>query len=127
MSTDYNIALSCGKVFNSFFLFFLRAETGEQFNIYPERFKPFGNCLIVLEGKNCCRHNNRNLFSRSYRLKYSAHCNFCFTEADITTNKPVHRLFAFHICFNVIYCFHLVRSFGVFKSFFHFNLPCRIR
>ena len=127
MSSDNNVTLSSGKSFNSFFLLFCTAKTWQKFNMNPKRLKPVWHCLIMLERKNCRRHNNRNLFTWCNCFKNPTHCNFSFTKTNIATNQPIHRLFTFHISFYIIYSFHLIRSFRVFKSFFHLNLPSRIR
>ena len=93
----------------------------------PKRLKPFRNRLIMLERQNSCRNNDCNLLSGSHSLKNSTHSNFCLTKPDITANKPIHRLFTFHIGLNIVYRLHLIRSFGVFKRFFHLNLPICVR
>ena len=81
----------------------------------------------MLERQNSCRNNDCNLLTGSHGLENSTHSNFCFAKPNISANKSIHRLFAFHIRFYIIYRFHLIRSFGVFKCLFHLNLPICVR
>ena len=127
MRADENIDLTQSKFFQRCLLLLCCAKTADNID---GRFKILKTCrkgLIVLLGKNCCRHQDSNLLAVQCRFICCADSNFCFTKTDVAAKKTLHRLFAFHICLNFSNCPKLVVGFLIRKGFFKVMLTAVVR
>ena len=82
--------------------------------------------MVVLLGKNGCRHKIDDLLSFLYCLKCSSKSYLCLSIANIATHQAVHNLSRFHIVFYIGNGIFLIRRLFKGKHLLKFLLPLAI-
>ena len=81
----------------------------------------------MLLGKNCRGTEQGSLPAVQNTFHHGTESNFCFSEANIPAQKPVHGNRGFHILFDFKCTAQLVIGFRIRKVFLKFTLPLTVR
>src|SRR5574344_1552283 len=97
MGAEENIDASVLKALKYLFLLLTRDKSGAEPNLYRKVSQSLLEVLIVLLGKDDCRSKESYLLTRHYSLESSTEGNLSLTITDVTADKSIHTLVAFHI------------------------------
>ena len=81
-----DIDFTRGELGDAFFVFFCAAETADHVDDDRILCHAFAKGVEVLLAKYGGRHEDGDLLARKHSLKRGADGDFCFSEADITTD-----------------------------------------
>ena len=81
----------------------------------------------MLLGKNRRRTEKGSLPAVKNTFHHGAESDFCFSEADIPAQKPVHGNGGFHVLFDFKGTAQLIVGFRIREVFFKFTLPFAVR
>ena len=100
----------CLKVFS--YLFHLLWRTGSRQVVHPHRqsLQTFAECLVMLEGEHCGRHQHSHLLAIGSSLESCTYSHLRLTKSHVATHQAVHRARLLHIVLHLLCSLYLVRS-----------------
>ena len=126
MGADNQIHLTCPELLQSSSLLIGRAEAAEHIHIHRETPKPGHSGLIVLLSQNGGGDQNGHLFAVHDGFHHRPEGYFCFAEAYVAAEKPVHGGGRFHISLDFCNTPELIIRFRVGEVVLKFPLPGRV-
>ena len=109
MCSDNNINAAASESLDGLLRLLFRAEAREHTGLNGKSLKAFQQRLIVLIGKNCCRHKNGALLAVRHALESASERHLGFSETDITAEQSVHRVLLLHIALYLVHTSELIR------------------
>ena len=95
--------------------FLCTAKTAHKIYIAWKILQTGSESLVMLQGKNGCRHKNSHLFAVRSRFERSPYGHFRLSEAHISAYQTIHRAFRFHIPLDGLHSLFLIRSVFVYE------------
>ena len=126
MGSYEDVNLATFEFFEQFLRLFRGAGPGEIIHLYGHILQPLGECLEVLQGKHCCRHQHSHLLAVVGGFEGSTDSNFRLTKSYIAADKPVHRTSLLHILLHLLCRLHLVGGVFVKERPFQFVLQVSV-
>ena len=126
VGSDDDVQLSRGEVGERFLLLLLRAEPADHVDADREAAEALAQRLLVLEGEDGRRRENRDLLAVHHHLEGGAHGHFGLAVADVAAEQAVHRRVRLEILLDVADRRLLVDREVVGKRVLEFLLPVRI-
>ena len=123
VGADDQIHIAAAQFLQGPLLLLWRAESAEHVNGHREAPEPGHGGLVVLLGKHRGGHQNGHLLAVHDRLHHGPQGDFCFAEAHVTAEQPVHGNGGLHILFDVRNAAQLVVGFGIGEVVLEFLLP----
>lgn len=97
VGADQDVYLPLGEVFEDILYLFGGAGAGKIVDPDGEIFQAVAECVEMLVGQHCGRHQHCHLLAVGGRLERRADGDFCLAETDITAYQAVHRAVALHV------------------------------
>ena len=118
VSPDHNIQRPLPQTPQDLRLFPFCTETAQLFDHDRRSGEPFQKTVIVLLGKDRCRHQHSNLSAGTDRFERGTHGKFRLAEPHIAAKQTVHGAGGFHIFFDLVCGAELIRRLTEGERFF---------